>query len=344
MGQESVYVTRDEIIKALDVRPSSYLLGEVDRACRSASRSAEGLLHRFMIPEVATRYFDWPSPSGYTRRIDFNEHTLITPTSVVSDGVTLTLNTDYFLEPNGEGPPYDHIELNRDSSKVFSGGPQRAVAITGLWGLRNDEQPNGTVVGSLNDTSTAVTLSVPASVGAILRVGTERMQVSAAGWVSSAQTAPALTADRAAVTLAVTSGSVFTEGEYILVDAERMQVDEIAGNTLTVRRAVTGSVLAAHTIGATIYWQHALTVERGALGTTAIVHSNGDAVVRWVPTSIVTEVAQAYAEDFFLQRNAGYARTIGSGDNVRGAPGRGITEVEKRARKLYGRGYRTRGV
>lgn len=344
MAQEPVYVTRDEIIKALDVRPTSYLLGEVDRACRSASRAVEGLLHRILYPEVATRYYEWPSPTGYTWRIDFDEHSLVSATSVVSNGVTLVLDSDYYLEPVNEGPPYEYLELNRDSSASFAGGPQRAVAVTGLWALRNDEQDNGTVVGALSSSTVAVTLSVPTSVGAILRVGAERMQVSATSWVTSAQTSPALSADKAVTSLAVANGSVFTAGEYLLIDTERVQVEDIAGNTLTVRRAVAGSVLAAHTLGAVIYWQHALTVERGALGTTAGSHNNGDAVYRWVSPSLVTEVAQAYAEDFFLQRNSGYARIVGSGDNIRAAPGRGIDQVEKRCRKMYGRGYRTRAI
>jgi hypothetical protein len=258
--------------------------------------------------------------------------------------VTLTEGTDFYLEPVNEGPPFEYRELNRDSSLSFSGGPQRAVAITGLWAIGNDEQTNGTVVGSLTDSSTAVTLSVPASVGAILRVGTERMQVSATAWVTSAQTAPALSADKAAVSLIVADGSIFTPGEYLLTDSERLQVDDVAGNTLIVRRAVQGSPLAAHTLGAIIYWQHTLTVERGSLGTTAAAHSNGSTAYRWVSPALITEVAQAYAEDFFLQRNSGYARTVGAGDNVRAAPGRGISQAEIRCRKMYGRGYRTRAI
>ncbi len=344
MAREPVCVTRDEIMKALDVRPSSYLLEELDRACQAGTRGVEGLLHRVLCPEVATRYYDWPSPTGYIRRIDFDEHSLISATEVISNGVTLTENTDFYLEPANEGPPFEYLELNRDSSLSFSGGPQRAVAITGLWAIGNDERTNGTVVGSLSDSATTVTLSVPASVGAILRVGTERMQVSGSAWVTSAQTSPALTADKAAVSLAVSDGSVFTSGEYLLIDAERLQVEDIAGNTLIVRRAVTGSLLTAHTLGAVIYWQHALTVERGSLGTTAAAHGNGSTVYRWTSPSLITEVAQAYAEDFFLQRNSGYARTVGSGDNVRAAPGRGIGQAEVRCRKVYGRGYRTRAI
>jgi hypothetical protein len=48
-----------------------------------------------------------------------------------------------------------------------------------------------------------------------------------------------------------------------------MLIDDIAGNTLIVKRGWDGTVLAAHTTGATIYAPRTLTVTRGALGTTA---------------------------------------------------------------------------
>ncbi len=344
MALEPVCVTRDEIVTALDIRPSSYLFREVDRACRSATRSVEGLLHRYIVPEVATRYFNWPSPSYYVRRIDFDEHSLLSATSVVSDGVTMTADTDYFLEPINEYPPYDFIELNRDSSKNFAGGPQRAVAITGLWGLANDEQAIGALSGAASDSTITLTLTRPTSVGAILRVGTERLQVSDVAWVASGQTSPALSADRADISVAVSTGSSFTPGEYLLIGSERVQVDEISGNVLTVRRAAVGSVLAAHTLGTAIYWQHTFTVERGSLGTTAAAHNDADTVYRWVPPTLVTELAQAYAEDSFLQRNAGYARSSSSAAKTKPVYGRGIDDAEKRCRMRYGRGYRTRAV
>jgi len=342
---EPVYVTRDEIAAALDVKPTAYMYAEIDRACRAGSRAVEGLTHRFLYPMTATRYFDYPDWSKRypTQRIDFDEWSLISATSVVSGGVTIAPSS-YLLGPNTYGPPYEHLDLNRSSSAAFSGGPQNAVSITGLWGWTNDETTAGTLVGSITASDTLVTLTAPASVGAVLRIGQERVQVAGARWIDSTQTASALALSNAGVTITVSNGSVFTENEYLLIDSERVQVLEIAGNTLTLRRAAGGTVLAAHSAGTAIYWRHQHVVERGSLGTTAAIATNGASVYRWVPFSLTAEVAQAYAEDFFLQRNAGYARTVGSGESERQASGRGIAQAEARLRRLLKRGARLRSV
>jgi len=344
--QEPVYITRDEIMAALDVKPTAYMYAEVDRACRAGSRAVEGLLHRFLYPLTATKYFDWPvSQTRYAvaQRVDFDEWALISATAVVSGGLTIA-PASYTLEPSQYGPPYEHLDLLRTSSAAFSGGPQRGVAITGLWGWTNDETTVGTLVGSITAVDTLATVTAPASVGAILRIGQERVHVVGSRWIDSAQTASALTNLNNSVSITVSNGALFTENEFILIDSERMQVVEIAGNVLTVRRAVMGTVLAAHSGGVAIYWRHQLQIERGALGTTAAIASNGAAVYRWAVPSLAAELAQAYAEDFFLQRNAGYARTVGSGEGERQASGRGVTLVEQRAKRAMGRGLRLRSV
>jgi hypothetical protein len=64
-------------------------------------------------------------------------------------------------------------------------------------------------------------------------------------------------------------------GEVILIDSEQMRVSSVVGTTMTVRRAVNGSVLAVHTAtgsGPLISVPRVLTVTRGALGTTAATH------------------------------------------------------------------------
>jgi hypothetical protein len=339
MGIEPVYITRDPIVDALSVKPTTYQLSEVDRACRAGSRSVEGCLKRIFYPEVRTRYFDWPSSRFYSTpaRIDFDKHALISATTVVSDGVTIT---DYFLEPDDDGPPYEHLDLDRDSSAVFAGGPQRAIAVTGLWGWTNDEQTIGALSGAINSTDTLITLSVPAPVGTILRIGTERLQVIGIRWIDSTITASALTNSKADVSIAVSSGALFTENEVLLIESERVRVTEIAGNVLTVKRADGGTVIAAHSAATAIYWQHRIQVERGSLGTTAASALDAAVVYRWVPPSLVSELAQAYVEDYFLQRNAGYARTTGSGESEQQVNGRGVAQIEKRARAVFRRGAR----
>jgi hypothetical protein len=334
---ETVYVYREDLEIPLDVQPTAYLFNEIDKACRSGSRAAEGFLRRIFYPEVKTRYFPWPSPDGNRNKIYFDERSLISPTAIISDGYTFIQGTDYYLEPDAN-ESFDYIELNNDSSASFAGGPQRAVSIAGLWGYSNNETTVGVTLATIDTDDTTVNVNAPIAVGMVLRIESERVRVTGRRWLDSGQgLADAMTADDADVTLAVTDGSAFTESEIILVDSERMQISEIAGNNLTVRRAVQGSVLAEHLISADVYWRHTAVIERGALGTTAASHTAGATVRVWDPPSMVRELSTAYAMDAFLQRNSGYARTTGEGETTRETGGRGIRHLEKRAMEAIGR-------
>jgi hypothetical protein len=136
----------------------------------------------------------------------------------------------------------------------------------------------------------------------------------------------------------------FAAGETILIDGERMRVDDIAGNTLVVTRAWDGSTIAAHSVGATIYAPRTLTVERGALGTTAATHSSSAAVYRWDAPGPVRQLCVAEAITSLLQGRSGYARTAGTGENEREATGRGLSELRERVYLSHGRKARHRGV
>jgi hypothetical protein len=339
-----MYVTREEIMTSLDVKPSAYMRREVDRAARSGSRATEGRLHRIFYPEILTRTFDYPTAQGgAVNRLWFDERSLISATSIVSDGVSIPAG-EALLRPDLSGPPYSHIEINRSSRYTFAGGPQRAVSITGLWGYRNDESARGTALVISSTTATQITVTSSIDVGRVLRIDNERMLVTGKTWTLAGQTTPVIAADKAAVGISLADVSTFSFGDTILVDSERMEIVDIAGSMLIVRRAAGGSILAAHASGTQVYVERLLTVERGALGTTAATHLAGATVYRWDCPTLVTELAQAYAEDAFLQRNAGYARTAGTGDSERQVSGRSIKNIEERAATLYGRSARMRAV
>ncbi|PZT70197.1 hypothetical protein DN402_31760 [Streptomyces sp. SW4] len=109
-------------------------------------------------------------------------------------------------------------------------------------------------------TTTAGTLTVDGrtsaavGVGSVLRVGSERMLVTGRTMAATGQTLAAdLTVQKKDVTVTVADASGFAVDETVLIDAERMLIVDIAGNTLIVERAVDGSVLAAHTTGAALY-------------------------------------------------------------------------------------------
>ncbi len=84
--------------------------------------------------------------------------------------------------------------------------------------------------------------------------------------------------------------------------------------------------------------------QRAALGTTAATHLTAAPVLRWAVPSLAAELNLAYAINNVLQRQSGYARTSGSGDNETEYTGRGIRWLEKQALSAIGRQARTRAV
>lgn len=340
--------TREDVKRALDVAETARSNGQIDRAIEAASRTIEGRLHRRFYPELRTMTWDWPNPQrarSWRLWLDANE--LISVSSVVSGGVTIPAS-DYLLYPT-DGPPYNRIEINLSSSSAWSSGTthQQAIAITGLYGYRADEVPAGTLAAAIS-TTTATTVNVSDAaaigVGDIIKVDSERMIVTGRSMLTTGQTLQTpLTTSNANVTVAVTNGSAFAVDEVILLDSERMLVADIGGNNLTVRRAWDGSVLAAHT-GSTIYAPRTLTVERGALGTTAATHSSGAAVARHVPPGPVSALCVGLALAQVLQEQSGYARTAGSGEAQREVVGRGLKALWDDAYTACGRQARIRGV
>lgn len=339
---EVTYVTREQLMRALDVKPSAYMREEVDAACRAGSRAVEGFCHRIFYPEALTRTFDYPR-TGLGRGINviyFDERALVQLDSVASDGASIP-PVSVLLRPDGGGSA-DWIELDRNSPAGFSGGPQRAVSITGIWGYTDASAPAGVLAAGLTAGAVTLSLAVPQEAGAVLRVDDERMIVTGRRWVSSGQMGT-IGGTKDATSFTVSDASTFSPGETLLIEAERMELVDVSGNTLIVRRATGGSVLAGH-IAAAVMRETLHEVQRGALGTTAAGHLLGAAVTRWVPPSLVKELAQAYGEEIFLQRNAGYARTVGTGDSERQVGRGGIRALEERAGALYRRKARRRAV
>jgi len=345
------YATVEEVKAELDVRETARSNSRIARALEDASRRVEGLCHRKFFPVVATRYFDWPPRSGATPwvlRLDDQE--LITVAALASGGTTIT-SDEYNLEPVNAGPPFNRIEINLGGNASFGGGDtyQRDVQIAGLWGYRNTETTAGATAEILDDSETAVDVNGAASavvgVGSIVRVDSERMLVTGRTQLSTGQTlGNALTNLNSATAITVQNGAAFTAGEVILIDAEKVRIDDIAGNTLIVTRPWDGTTIAAHTIGATIYAPRTLTVTRGALGTTATAHASGSTVAVWMPPGPVRQLTIAEALTDLLQGRSGYARTAGQGEGERETSGRGLADLRDEAYTECGRKGRVRSV
>lgn len=343
---EPRYATRETLKAALDIAEVSRTNVQIDRALASASRAIDhDLCRRVFYPRVAARTFDWPHQDWPTsRRLWLDEHDLISVTSVVSGGTTID-PAAVLLRPD-HGPPYRMVELSLATDASFGGGPtwQRDITVTGLWGYRDDTEPAGALTGALDttDTTVDVTASSTVGVGDLLRVDSERMVVTNRRLADTGQTVggTGLTASMADRALTVSDGTTFVEGETLLTGVERLLVEEITGNTLVVRRAWDGSVLAAQPASTPIYAYRTLTVTRGAAGTTAATHTTGTPLTRWVPPALVTDLTVAEAMLRLLQERSGYvggSGTSGEGRQARSDYGSAVPDLRAQVLSAHGR-------
>jgi hypothetical protein len=350
------YCSRDALKRAADFKESARNNAQLDRAIEAGSDTIDGgalggnrgagLLKRRFYPETAVKTFDWPDPQGSRpHRLWLRQHEVASVSQLIAGGVEIPAS-DYFLRP--DNPPHDLIEIDLSSSAAFSSGDthQRAVSVAGEWNFPTTTAAAGTLAEALDASETGVDVSDSAAIGVgdLIVAGSERMLVTGKSMLTTGQTLQAdLTANNAAKTVAVTTGSAYTVDEIVLLDSERMLVVDIAGNNLTVERAFDGTVLATHS-GSTIYAPRTLTVVRGATGSTAATHDSGDAVSRIVYPPLVRDLALALALNEVLQEGSGYARTAGSGESEREVGGRGLAVLIKQAKQANGRKARKAAV
>lgn len=342
------YCTREQVQNALDFKESARNTDQVDRAIEAARNAVDGLLHRTFYPVVATRYFRWPDRAGTSYRLWLEDNELIS-VSTLSSGGTAISGSDYYLEPNQYGPPYDRLELNTSTSASFGNGstPQRDIAIAGVWGYEDATSAAGTIIEALDSSETEVQVSNVSSigVGSLLKVDSERMIVSAKNTLSTGQTLQSnIAADKSVVTVPVVNGALYFVGEDILINAERMRIVDVSSNDLIVKRAWSGSVLAAHTSGATVYAYRSLQVARGALGTTAATHDSGTNLVRQDVPPLVRQLAIAEAINYLNQESGSYSASTGSGGNANQLTGGTLDAIRLQAYRQYGRQARMRAV
>jgi hypothetical protein len=334
------YATRETLKLTLDVKATAYANKRLDAALSQGSRDVEGFLHRRFYPELSTRYFDFPKLDfSPTWRLWLDANEVISVTSLVSGGTTISAS-DYFLRraDGREEPPYTYIEINLGGSASFRSGTtfQRAIALQALYGFTDDrDDSSATVATTINSAVTTldVTSSANIGTGSLLIVDSERLVVSQRDLLTTGTTTTGadLTASAAGTTVTVSDGTKHFQNEFIYIDAETMQVRNVAGNTLIVQRAVDGSVLATHTTGATVYAPRRITVSRAALGTTAAAHNSGTTVFLQRYPGPVEALTIAYAINQRLQEESGYARVSGSGDFQKEFTGRGISDLENSA-------------
>ena len=79
---------------------------------------------------------------------------------------------------------------------------------------------------------------------------------------------------------------------------------------------------------------------RGALGSTAATHLINAPILKHVVPGLIQELTVAEALNSIIQELSGYARTAGSGENVRELTGRGLNDLRKEVKITYGRNAR----
>jgi hypothetical protein len=345
------YARREDVKSALDIKQTARADAQVDRAIGAASRTIENVCNRVFYPTRATRYFNWPSEQTRTTtpwRLWLDENEVISVIALSSGGVTIPA-TDYFLEPNEAGPPYDRIELDLADNSTFGQNNtyQHDIALEAVYGYDDNTTPAGTLVSSISASATSLAVTDGTiGVGDLLTIDSEKLIVTGKAWLSTTDTSDNVLGESMADDVVTPSGDPtnYAEGEVIAIGSEKMLVVEIMPAYLVVKRAWDGSTLAAHAASAPVLAKRTLQVQRGQLGTQAVGHLDTAGIGRQVFAEGVTSLCVALALDQVLQEGSGYSRETGSGDNARPATGAGLAAAVQRAYETCGRKARMKAV
>ncbi len=348
MAQWPTLASREQVAERMQVKLTAYAAGQIDEALQAATRTIARKCQRpgGLHPTLRTIYRDWPNSDDATSwRLWLGPDEAISVVALTSGGETITGS---LLEDNASGPPYKQLQLDRSGSQFFGAGssstPQRNIVLT-LWtGTTDDQVYAGTLAANVATTSaTTITVTNAAAVGVgnQLVIDSERMIVTDRASASTGTTlSSGVDASTSTVSVPVADGTAVHVGETILIDAERMRVVDITGNTLVVKRAQEGSVLAAHLTGATVYAPRLLTVVRGASGTTAATHTAAAEITRWYAPPEAQRLAIAEAITTIQQDAAAWARIVGEGESAREVSARGLQDARK---SVYDTGLRRKG-
>ena len=337
------YVSREAVKQAASVFGTERN-ARVDDIIEGESRRLDRVTRRFFIPQTLTRLFAWPQPHGIRADQLILDQDLISVTTLQTkaqdDSPTTISSDDFFVEPVNEGPPFSRIEIDQSSDASFESGdtPQRSISVAGSWGFSNDTKASGTVASGLASSASAVSMVCSDAslidVGDTLLIESEQVFVServAAAEPNNDLIDGALTATQSQVGVTVDDGTRYSAREIILVDSEQMFIDSISSNTLTVRRAFNGSVLAAHSNDAPVSVFRTLTVERGVNGTTAATHANSTAVTKYMPERDVATLVRAEV--------VAIVANVGAGEGAIEFKGTSLEKLRKETYRRYTRNF-----
>lgn len=336
------YATREQVARSLEVRETARSGSLIDATIDAASRSAEGFLHRRFYPELRTILRDWPNYSlAPSWELNLWDQEVISLTQVLSAGTDITASCILRRADDLAEPPYDRLEVNLASNASLSGGStfQQSISVRGLFGYNDTATANagGSLGAGTDNLQTLVTIN-PSSgnytigIGSLILVGTERMVIVDRRMASSGQTITNSVLDKQSAKVIVSAGaSNFAVGETILVDGERMRIDDIAGTNILVTRAWDGSTLAQHAGGTLIYALRSCLVQRGVLGSSAAAHNNADPVYVHEYPALLNQLVIAETVVMLEGNSSAYAATSGSGSRTIPAQPVGLDDIRDRA-------------
>lgn len=350
---EVCYASVDDVKSALDVPETARSDAQILREIQGSSRGIEGDVLRYFYPSVSTQTFDWPDHQFTTPwRLWLDARELTGITQVLTAGIDITASV--MLRPDDaplRGAPFTHLEIDLSSNAAFQAGAtfQRSISITGTFGYCAADKLVGTISAFTDTTGTTGTVSDSSQVGVgnLIRVDSERMNVTAKAMTSTGQTITGGTLANAAnaTTVPLSSSTAVLPGEVMQVDSEQMYVQTVTGSNATVIRAWNGTVLAQHAGGTTIYAPRQLTVERGVLGTTAATHSANATVNLHLVPPLVRDLCIAETLNTLVQSRRGYTtivkRTSKGGPNDPLEMSAALDDLRKRVHARYAR-LRTR--
>lgn len=352
------YATREQVLAGPEISHSAYAAGLIDGKILSSSDSIDRTLHRRFYPERRTVLFDWPqtrSTPTWQIDLDASGNRMISLEQCLSgDGTNITASCILRRSDEKQEPPYDRLEIDLSTSAAFTSGTtwQRAITVTGLYS--DDKDTDTTVVdaalsGAINSSVTSLVLNPLSGVYtpgvlSLIKIDSERIQLlnRQMSAVSGQTTTGTLDDIQSGTLVGVTSGSSFAVGETILIESERMKINDIASNNLIVDRAWDGTALATHASGTQVYALRTFTVARGVLGSTAASHSDAASVYEHEYPPLINELCVAESI-LAIQRQIG-AYGQGSPDSTSKRNMSDIADLRERAWIAFGKKNRKEAI
>ena len=283
---------------------------------QAASRTILQEIGEF-IPVSETRKFRGNQATGGVSRL-FVPPLLGLTGLIVNDDTNLAA-TDYILQPgerHWRNGPYSEIDVDPDAANLSAWSTEQdSVEIPGRWGLYEETEVTGAILGDAQtDSGTVLQVSDSSklSPGAVPLVGTEQELITGYAAPIAAVTTLNGAIDATQETILLTNGALVNVDEILRIGLEQMRILDISTHTCYVQRHWNKTFSAAHTTGANVDVYRKFNVIRGVNGTTAAAHLISAAVSRYIVPADVLFLCKEIAILMLNKATTGYAGRTGN--------------------------------